>query len=225
MNVTRLAIENNRTSFMVLLVILVVGISTFISMPRAYDPGFVMRTAQVITYFPGASPERVEQLVSSRLEDVVKEIPELDFVKTESRTGISITLVNIRESYKDMRPIWDKLRRKIDDVAGEMPEGVRGPFVNDEFGDVFGVVLSLSGEGFSYAEINGIAEDVQDELQRLPDAAKVEIYGAQDERIFVEYDNARLAELGLSPNQLSQLLSARNIVISGGSFVLGDERI
>ncbi|MGH1460518.1 MAG: efflux RND transporter permease subunit [Neptuniibacter sp.] len=222
---TRLAIENNRTSFMVLLVILVVGISTFISMPRAYDPGFVMRTAQVITYFPGASPERVEQLVSSRLEDVVKEIPELDFVKTESRTGISITLVNIRESYKDMRPIWDKLRRKIDDVAGEMPEGVRGPFVNDEFGDVFGVVLSLSGEGFSYAEINGIAEDVQDELQRLPDAAKVEIYGAQDERIFVEYDNARLAELGLSPNQLSQLLSARNIVISGGSFVLGDERI
>ncbi|UTW03726.1 efflux RND transporter permease subunit [Amphritea atlantica] len=225
MNVTRLAIENNRTSIMILLVILVVGISTFLSMPRAYDPGFVMRTAQVITYFPGASPERVEQLVSSKLEDVVKEMPELDFVKTESRTGISITLVNIRESYKNMRPIWDKLRRKIDDVAGDMPEGVRGPFVNDEFGDVFGVVLSLSGEGFSYAEINDIAENVQDELQRLPDVAKVEIYGAQEERIYVEYDNARLAELGLSPNQLEQLLSARNIVISGGSFVLGDERI
>ncbi len=225
MNVTRLAIENNRTSIMVLLIILVIGVSTFLSMPRAYDPGFVMRTAQVITYFPGASPERVEQLVSSKLETAVKEMPELDFVKTESRTGISITLVNIRESYKNMRPIWDKLRRKVDDVASDMPDGVRGPFVNDEFGDVFGVVLSLKGEGFTYAEINNIAEDVQSELQRLPDVAKVDIYGAQEERIFVEYDNARLSELGLSPNQLAQILSARNIVISGGSFVLGDERI
>lgn len=225
MNVTRLAIDNNRTSIMVLLIIVVVGVTTFLSMPRAYDPGFVIRTAQVVTYFPGASPERVEQLVSSKLEDVVKEMPELDFVKTESRTGISIMLVNIRENYKEMRPIWDKLRRKIDGVAGDMPEGVRGPFVNDEFGDVFGVVLSLQGEGFSYAEINDIAEAVQDELQRLPDVAKVDIYGAQEERIFVEYDNARLAELGVSPSQLAQVLSARNIVISGGSFVLGDERI
>lgn len=225
MNVTRLAIDNNRTSIMILLIIVVVGVTTFLSMPRAYDPGFVIRTAQVVTYFPGASPERVEQLVSSKLEDVVKEMPELDFVKTESRTGISIMLVNIRENYKEMRPIWDKLRRKIDGVAGDMPEGVRGPFVNDEFGDVFGVVLSLQGEGFSYAEINDIAEAVQDELQRLPDVAKVDIYGAQEERIFVEYDNARLAELGVSPSQLAQVLSARNIVISGGSFVLGDERI
>lgn len=225
MNITQLAIKNNHTSFVLLFIIVVVGVSTFLSMPRAYDPGFIVRAAQVVTYFPGASPERVEQLVSSKLEDVAKEMPELDFVTSESRTGVSITVVNIRESYTNMRPIWDKLRRKVEDIAGDMPEGVVGPFVNDEFGDVFGVVLSLRGEGFSYAEVNDIAEDVRDELQRLPDVAKVEIYGAQEERVFVEYDNAQLSELGVSPSQLSDVLGARNIVISGGSFLFGNERI
>lgn len=225
MNVTRLAIEKNRFTLVVLLTIVVLGIQTFVGMPRAYDPGFIMRAAQVVTYFPGATPERVEQLVSSKLEDVVKEIPELDFVNSESRTGTSIVTANIKESYTDMRPIWDNLRRKVDDVAGDLPEGVIGPFVNDEFGDVFGIVITITGEGFTYAELNDVAEDLQSELQSLADVAKVEIYGAQEERVFVEYDNARLAELGVSPYQLSQALATRNIVISGGSLVLGPERI
>ncbi len=225
MNITRLAIENNRSSFLLLVVILLGGISTFLSMPRAYDPGFIVRSALVVTYFPGASPERVEKLVTSQLEDVAKEIPELDFVESESRTGISILTVNIRQSYTHMRPIWDKLRRKIEDAGEDMPEGVLGPFVNDEFGDVFGVVFTVRGEGFSYAEIEDIADEVRDELQLLPDVAKVEIYGTQEERIFVEYNNARLSELGVSPYQLSQALGERNIVISGGAFNLGTERI
>jgi len=225
LNITRLAIENNRFTFVVLFVVIAAGIQTFFKMPRAYDPGFVVRAAQVLTYFPGASPQRVEQLVSSKIEDVIKEIPELDFVKSESRTGTSIVTVNIKESYRQMRPIWDNLRRKIDDIIPDLPEGVVGPFVNDEFGDVYGIVLTISGEGFNFSELNDIAEDVRDDFQRLPDAAKVEIYGAQEERIFVEYDNARLSELGISPYQLSQALEARNIVISGGSINLGDERI
>lgn len=225
MNITRLAIENNRFTFIVLIVVIAAGIQTFFKMPRAYDPGFVVRTAQVLTYFPGASPQRVEQLVSSKLEDVIKEIPELDFVTSESRTGTSIVTVNIKESYKEMRPIWDSLRRKVEDVAPDLPDGIVGPYVNDEFGDVYGIVITIVGEGFNFAELNNIAEDIRDDLQRLPDAAKVEIYGAQEERIFVEYDNARLTELGISPYQLSQSLETRNIVISGGSFNLGDERI
>lgn len=225
MNITRLAIDNNRLTFVILFVIIVSGIQDFLNMPRAYDPGFIIRTAQVLTYFPGASPERVEQLVSSRLEDVVKEIPELDFVKSESRTGVSIVTVNIKESYKHMRPIWDNLRRKVEDAGDEMPEGVIGPYVNDEFGDVYGIVLTITGEGFNYSELNKVADEVRDDLQRLPDAAKVEIYGAQEERVFIEYDNSRLAELGISPYQLSQSLSTRNIVISGGSITLDDERI
>lgn len=225
MNLTALAIHNNRTTLTLLVILVLAGIGAFNHLPRAYDPGFVIRVAQVVTYFPGASPSRVEALISSKIEDAVKEIPELDFVKSESRTGVSIVNVNIRESYKKMRPIWDNLRRKIDGIRDELPDGVIGPNVNDEFGDVFGIIITLNGEGYSYAELKKIADDVRDELLRIPDAAKIEIHGAQEERIFIDYDDERLAELAISPYQFSQLLSSRNIVISGGSITLGPERI
>jgi len=224
-NITRLAIDYNRVTWVVFFLVVIAGINIFNHMPRAYDPGFIVRTAQVLTYFPGASPERVEQLVSSKIEDAVKEIPELDFVQSESRTGVSVVLVNIKESYTDMRPIWDDLRRKMDDVVNDLPEGVNGPFVEDEFGDVYGIVMTMQGEGLSYAELDDIADDIKDELQEIDDVAKVEIWGRQEERIFVEYNNARLSELGISPYQLSQILSDRNIVSSGGDFNLGLERI
>jgi len=194
-------------------------------MPRAYDPGFVIRAAQVVTYFPGASPERVELLVSDKIEKVVQEIPELDFVTSESRTGVSIIMVNIKESYKDMRPIWDNLRRKIDDVRGELPDGTIGPQVNDEFGDIYGIVITLTGEGYDYAELKDIADDTRDQFLYIDDVAKVDILGAQDERIFVEYSNTQLSKLNLSPSQLLQMLKGRNIIIPGGSIKLGNERI
>lgn len=225
MNITALALRNNRFTLVMLAVVVLLGIQTFMSMPRAYDPGFIIRSAQIVTRFPGASPKRVEELVSAKIEKAVKEIPELDFVSSESRTGVSIVMVNIRESYKDMRPIWDKLRRKIDAMADQLPSGAGEPVVNDEFGDVFGIVFTITGEGFNYAELKNVAEDVRDELQQLPDVAKVEIMGDQEERVFVEYDNSRLAEMGISPSQLSQIIAARNIVISGGSVNLAQERI
>ncbi|PCK03628.1 MAG: acriflavine resistance protein B [Alteromonadaceae bacterium] len=225
MNITRLAIDNNRLTLVLILVAISMGLQAFLHMPRAYDPGFVIRTAQIVTHFPGASPERVELLISAKIEEVVKQIPELDFVTSESRTGMSIVLVNIKERYTNMRPIWDNVRRKVDDVVKDLPLGAGKPQVNDEFGDVFGIVLAITGEGFSYVELERVAEQVQSHLLRLPDVAKVEIYGEQEERIFIEYDNTRLAEMGLSSSILSQTLQARNIVISGGSFTLGRERI
>lgn len=225
MNITRLAIENNRVTLVLMLVIVLAGIQAFLNLPRAYDPGFLVRTAQITTYFPGASPSRVEELISAKLEDLAKEMPELDFVTSESRTGVSIVLVNIRENYTELRPIWDKLRRKVTDIQGEFPDGSAGPYVNDEFGDVFGIVIALRGEGFSYAELKTIAEQAQDKLLRLPDAAKVEILGEQEERIFVEYNNTQLTQLGISPSQLAQSLAARNIISTGGAINLGNERI
>ena len=224
MNITAIALKNNRTTIVLMLVILLAGFQSYMNMPRAYDPGFIIRAAQVITYFPGASPERVEQLVSDKIEKVVQEIPELDFVTSESRTGVSIVMVNIKDSYKDMRPIWDNLRRKIDDAEG-LPDGIIGPVVNDEFGDVFGIVMTLTGEGYSYAELKDIADDTRDQFLYLEDAAKVEILGAQEERIFVEYSNTQLSRLNLSPSQLLQMLSSRNIIIPGGSIKIGNERI
>ena len=213
-SLTSIAIEKNRVTAVALGVIVFAGIQAFSSSPRAEDPGFTMRVAQVITYFPGASPERVEQLVTDKLEKAIQEMPELDFVQSESKTGVSILIVSILESYDDMRPIWDKLRRKVEDVQPDLPPDALGPYVNDEFGDVFGTILTLTGEGFSDAELEEVAEDVRDEILLIAEVAKVDIYGAQEERIFVEYNNARLAELGVSPFQLQELLQSQNIIVS-----------
>lgn len=225
MNITRLAIENNRVTLMLLAVVIFFGMSSYKEMPKDYDPGFIIRTAQVITYFPGASPERVEQLVTDKLEKVIQEIPELDFVSSESRTGVSIISANIKESYSDLRPIWDNLRRKIDAAQGDLPSEAQASIVNDEFGDVYGIVIGLTAEGFTFKEIKTIADQVKDELLRLSESAKVDVFGEQEERIFIEYDNAKLAELGISPGQLSDQLASRNIVIPGGQISLGKDKI
>ncbi|MCP4659409.1 MAG: efflux RND transporter permease subunit, partial [bacterium] len=225
MNLTRAALEKNRVTLVALVVIAIAGVQAFFSLPQAEDPGFTMRVATVITYFPGASPERIEQLVTDKVEKAVQEMPELDSVTSQSKTGISIVFVTIKQEYKLMRPIWDDLRRKIEAVTPQLPEGVAGPFVNDDFGDVFGTVLAVTGDGFTYAEMKEIADEVRDELLLIPEVAKVDIYGAQEERIFVEYSNARLAELGLSPLQLRAILDSSNIIIPGGDVRTADEEI
>jgi len=225
MNITRMAITNNRTTFMLLIVMLFFGVNAYKNMPKDYDPGFIIRTAQVITQFPGASPERVEMLITDKLERVIQELPELDFVKSESRTGISIISVNIKENYRNLRPIWDNLRRKIQAAQVQLPPESFPSVVNDEFGDVFGIVIGLTAEGYNYRDMKIIADQVKDAMLRLSQTAKVEVFGEQQEHVFLEYDNAHLANLGISPSQLSEQLSSRNIVISGGSIILADEQI
>ena len=225
MDITRLAIEKNRIFWAALLVVLLSGAAAYRDMPRSEDPGFIIRTALVQTVFPGASPERVELLVTDKLEKVIQEIPELDFVASTSKVGVSIIYVNIDERYTEMRPIWDKLRRKVDRAREELPESVIGPTVNDEFGDVFGSIIAVTGDGFAYRELKQVADEVRNELLFIPEAAKVEITGAQEERVFVEYDNARLAEFGLSPVQAQQMLQARNIILPGGDFSTPFEKI
>ncbi len=232
MDITRFAIENDRVTLVAVLLVAAGGLSAFFSLPQAEDPGFIIRTALVQTRFPGANPERVENLVTDKIEKAVQEIPELDVVRSTSKTGLSVVYVDIKESYTEMRPIWDSLRRKVDAARSELPGGVIGPFVNDEFGDVFGTIIAVTNgktrEGqpeIGYAALKEIVESARDQLLRLEDTAKVEIYGAQDQRVFVEYSDARLAELGLSVIQLQQILEARNIIIPGGSVTTGVERI
>ena len=225
MDLTRTAIEKNRITAVALLLLLMGGLSAYQGMPRAEDPGFTIRAAQVLTRFPGASPERVEQLVTDPIEEALQELPEIDFLASTSKTGVSIVMVHIRDEFDDMRPIWDKLRRKVERAAARLPDGVMAPQVNDEFGDVFGIVITLTGDGYSYAELKRVADEVRDELLHVADVAKVDTYGAQGERIFVEYDNARLAELGLSPLQLKSMLESANIINPGGSIRTGAERI
>ncbi len=204
---------------------LIGGIFSYINLPRSYDPGFILRVARVVTYFPGASPERVEQLVTDKLEKVIMEIPELDYVVSSSMSGVSIIDVWIKEEYKNLRPVWDKLERKVEKAGRAFPDSIRKPVVNDEYGDVFGVMIAVTGDDFSYRELREIAEDVKDEVLLLDNAAKVELYGEQEERIFVSYSNARLSQLGLTPYFLLKVLESRNIILPGGSIDIGRERV
>lgn len=225
MSITEYAIKNNRVTLVALFIIFTSAILIYFKMPRAEDPGFIVRTAVVSTYMPGASPYRMEQLITDKVEKAIQEMPEVDFIDSESRTGVSVVSVNVKPEYTDMTPIWDELRRKVEEVAPILPQGATFPEVDDDLGDVFGVILSVVGEGFNYADIEDIADSVRDEILRLEDVAKVDIKGAQEQRIFVEFQHARLAEMGLSPQQLIQTLSSRNIIDPGGSVTTGDERI
>jgi multidrug efflux pump subunit AcrB len=225
MSITRLAIEKNRITAIALVLILFAGIGTYRTMPRDEDPGFIIRTATVMTYFPGASPERIEQLVTDKLEKAIQQMPEIDFITSHSKTGVSIVFVNIQERYSEMRPIWDNLRRKVDTARGQLPDGIIGPIVNDEFGDVFGTIITITGEGFNYAQLKDVADEVRDELLYIDEVAKVDIVGEQEECVFVEYNNARLAEMGISPGQLQQLLESQNVIFPGGDITAGPERI
>lgn len=224
MDLTRLAINNRTVTFVALAVIALSGFFAYQQLPRAEDPGFLVRSAMVRTQFPGASPERVELLVTDRIEQVIQEIPEVENITSESRTGQSIITVEVRESVTELRPVWDNLRRKIEGMINQLPQGVV-PIIDDELGEVFGTMITLTADGFSYAEQEEIAEQVRDIFLRLNDVAKVEIKGLQQERVFVDFDNARLSGLGLSAAQLQGILQASNIIISGGTVETGVEQI
>jgi len=223
--ITKLAIEKNRVTTTAMVLIIILGILAFYQLPKAEDPGYIVRKARVVTLFPGASPERIEQLVTDKLEKTIQEMPELEFLQSQSRTGVSVITVKIWDRYKQMQPIWDTLRRKVERTTSSLPKGVVGPFVNDEFGDVFGTIITVTGDGYSYRELKGISDRIRDELLYLEEVAKVEIYGAQEERIFIEYNDFKLAELGTSSLQVKEFLESRNIVIPGGAISTEKERI
>jgi multidrug efflux pump subunit AcrB len=225
MSITEFALKRSRLTGVFLLVILLGGISAYLSLPQSEDPDFTIRTALVMTYFSGASPERVEQLVTDKIEQKIQEIPELDHITSESRTGVSLVFVEIKDKYTDMRPIWRKLRDKVDDARSTLPDGIDGPYVDDDFGDVFGIMIAMTGDGFSQAELDDYAKEVRKDLLLIETVARVTIMGNQEERIFVEFSNARLAELGLSPSQLADVLETENIVLPGGHVNIGPEKI
>lgn len=225
MNLTAFALAKKQFTLLVIVAAILVGVYAYGVIPKAQDPGFPIRVAQVITQFPGASPQRVEELVTDLLEKAIQEMPELESVVSQSKTGTSIITVNIKDSYTELRPVWDSLRRKIDSVQNSLPEGVQPSVVNDEYGDVFGIVVTITGDGYNYAEIKDIADEVRDEFLRLSLVSKVDMYGVQAEQIFIEYNNTQLNELGLSPSYLQSFLANKNIILSGGEFQTAHESI
>ena len=224
MNIASWCIRNNRTASIAFLMIALTGLYAFFTVSRLEDPEFTIRVAMVTTMFPGAPPQKIEELITDKIEKKIQGMGEVDSITSESLAGISMITVEIAPQYKnDLDTIWTRLRNKMDDVKSELPEGVIGPIVNDEFGDVFPVVIALTGDGFSYRELKDIADTTRDELLTIPSVSKVDFYGTQEERIFVEFSNARLAELGFTPDELAQALSAQNVLQPGGQTVVGPE--
>ncbi len=226
MNLTQFSIEKNRITFMLLATVMILGLTLYQDLPRDSMPPYTVRVANVITQFPGASPERVELLVTDKIEKVAQELPELKKVTSTSRTGLSVVTVEIKEEVapNNMQEVWDRLRRKLSALQG-LPQNTN-PFLDDDgVGDVYGIVVGLSSDGYSEAEMKEYADDIKDAFIKLPDAAKVELGGEQEERVFIEYDNAVLKEYGLSSSKLQSVINSVNILSSGGEINLEDERI
>ena len=226
MNLTQFSIEKNRITFMILGTIMIMGLTLYQSLPRNSMPPYTIRVATVVSSFPGASPERVEQLVTDKIEKVAQELPELKEVNSTSRTGLSVVSVTLKDEVtpENLQSVWDRLRRKLNNLRG-LPDQVKPNLNDDGIGDVYGIVVGLTSDGFSYAEMKTYADDIKDDLIILSDAAKVELGGVQEERVFVEFDNTRLKEYGLSANRLQGIIASTNILSSGGEVNLQDERI
>lgn len=226
MNIAKFAIEKDRVVLSLLAVVIILGMVFYQSLSRDSMPPYTVRVATVVSSFPGASPERVETLVTEKIEKVAQELPELKTVKSTSRTGLSVVEVELDMSVKsdELQAVWDRLRRKLNTID-DLPENVVPQLKDEGVGEVFGIALGLTSDGFSYQELKAYADDIRDDLIKLNDAAKVEINGVQPERIFISFDEARLKSYGLTSNILYNLISSTNILNSGGMINVEDERI
>ncbi len=226
MNLTQFSINNNRVVLSILGVVMLMGLVGYESLSRDSMPPYTIRVASIVSSFPGASPERVEELVTDKIEKVAQELPELKKVTSTSRTGLSVVQVELvmQVEPQDLQAVWDRLRRKLSNIQG-LPDGVQPQLKDDGIGEVFGIAVGLTSDGYSFSDMKTYADDIRNDLIKLSDAAKVEINGDQEERVFVEFDNARLKSFGLTSNRLQNLISSTNILSSGGQINVEDERI
>lgn len=204
---------------LITVIIVIGGIFSFFSLGRLEDPPFSVKSALVITQYPGATPEEVEQEVTDRLETAIHQMPQVKHIYSMSRDGLSYIKVDVKDRYwaQDLPQVWDELRRKINDVIPSLPPGVGPPRVVDDFGFVFGFLLAITGEGFSHAELEDIAENIQKQLYQVPNIARIDLWGVQQRVIHLDVSNQKLAELRLSPQTIHSLLIKQNMVVDAGS--------
>jgi len=227
MKLTSLSIKNHFTVLVIYILVIVFGWFSYNTMEKAEDPGFTIKTAIITTYWPGATAEQMSLLVSDKIEEVMESMEELKFLQSKNTDGVSTIYVNIGNKYSDVKPIWDRLRNKVaTDIMPIMPEGVRGPFVNDEFGDVFGTVISITGEEYNYTELYNYSNFLREKLlNEVPQIGKIDVTGVQKERIYIDYSLSKLAVMGISLRDINNTLKGNNIIISGGTINNNSERI
>jgi len=217
-----------RTSSWLFTVLLVIGGSlAFTQLGQLEDPQFTLKQAMVITRYPGASPIQVEEEVTFPIENAIQQLPYVDHVKSISSVGMSQIIVEMKSTYRkqELRQIWDELRRKINDLSPKLPPGAYPPMIKDDFGDVFGILLAVTGSGYAYDELRDFTDYLRRELVLVPGVGKVNVDGVQQEQVVVEISRARLTSLGIPPQQIYQLLATQNQVSNAGKVKVGAELI
>ncbi|MBT3067178.1 efflux RND transporter permease subunit [Rhodoferax sp. U11-2br] len=218
-NLSRWALEHAPLTRFLMVVLMVLGAASYFQLGQDEDPPFTFRAMVVRAYWPGASAQQMAEQVTDKLERTLQEVPYADKIRSYSKPGESQIIFQIKEHARgdEVANVWYQTRKKIGDMRNSLPQGVQGPFFNDDFGDVFGVIYALQAPGFSYAEVKTFADEVRQQLLRVPDVAKVELFGDQAEKLFVEISAKRLAQLGLDMNTVLAQLTQQNAVESAGA--------
>ena len=219
-NLSKWALDHAPLTRYLMVVLMVLGAFAYFQLGQDEDPPFTFRAMVVRTYWPGATAQQVAEQVTDKLERTLQEAPYADKIRSYSKPGESQIIFNIKDSSKstEVANVWYTVRKKIGDMRATLPAGVQGPFFNDDFGDVYGVIYALESEGFSYAELKTMADDVRQQLLRVKDVAKVDQFGVQDEKIYIEISQKRLAQLGLDFNAVLSQLGSQNAVESAGTI-------
>jgi multidrug efflux pump len=219
----------NHRSFVVylMLVAMAAGVMSYLRLGRNEDPAFTFRTMIVQAAWPGATLEDTLDQVTERIEQTLKETPSLDFLRSFTSAGVTTIFVNLKgsTSAKEVPDIWYHVRKSVGDIRHTLPAGVVGPGFNDEFGDTFGIIYGFTADGFTHRELRDYVENTRTQLLRIPDVSKIEVLGAQDEQIIIEFSTEQLAGLGIDRAALIAAIQAQNAVAPAGTMETGDERI
>ena len=226
-NLSTWALQHPALVLYAMLMLTLIGMLSYGKLGQSEDPPFTFKIMVLRTTWPGASAREVEQQVTDKLEKKLQEVPWLDYLRSYSRPSESVIFLFIKDSTPpaEIANIWYQTRKKIGDIKHTLPNGIEGPFFNDEFGDVYGNLYALRGDDYDYPELKRQAEVVRAELLRVTDVAKVDFFGEQKQRIFIDLSNAKLATLGIDTSILLETLTKQNLVTSSGNFDSTSERI
>ena len=226
-NLSAWALANRSLVVFLMAAVVATGVLAFSHLGRNEDPPFTIRTMVVQAGWPGATIEETLLQVTERLERTLQEVPNLDYLESFTRAGQTTIFVHLLGSTSgpDVEDTWYQVRKRVGDMRHTLPQGVVGPGFNDEFGDTFGIIYGFTADGFSMRELRDYVEDIRSELLLVPDVQQIEILGAQDEAVFIEFDAQRLAGLGFDPGQLIRVLEAQNLVQPAGILRTGNEAI
>jgi multidrug efflux pump subunit AcrB len=219
------SLEHKGVIFFFYFMVLLTGIVSWDIIGKQENPEFPEWNAAVVTQWPGASSLKVEELVTEQIEKKLLELPYWQEVKSLSQPGVSYVFPKIKGSIREVKPIWDKTRNKLEELAGVLPEGTSNPWLNQDFGTTKTVVLAVTGDGFSYKELYDVADDLKKELEQVPYVAKVGTLGKQEERVWLEFSVTKIANLGIDVKTISDIVSGQNVMEPGGRIWLGPQTI